>query len=551
MPIVFILVSIFFWSIYYYFQYLYGEVSLVDFSVLDHMLKNTCDDRAFITPVPDSRAIVHSHLSIHINPLVSFFLPFRCLVSSPLILSFLQTLIFSSSFFILDKILILLKFSKVQRFFGNFCFLVFPFCFQAMAFNFHFEVFYLPLGFLFLYFYLQEKYQHLIITNFIMLMIKEDAAVYLTPFLIWQFIKNKNQTILVGIIANSIYLFLSLFLTAYFASPQMNIFQFLYSDNLIPVHVFFEYGGSKNLGTPFRYLFDHFVLFCKNFLFGIIKFYSYLLFIPLLMTPYLFFFLSFAFVHSLSTSAPMNHYEIYYSYPIIPFALTAFYVFVSKKRNKNILMFAPIMGSIMFFVFNKDFVLFSKEFNYVDSSKKINQYILNKKLEDQIFCVSKKFYPYLDYKIQHDVLDQYCFEKEEFGFIFHESEISQYKIDLSTLVRIESIPFILFHKKKASKKKREYLYWNFFTKGKLRYHFQGRRFKKIEVAARLISSHDGCDSFKMKSSHSNEKIFEICKKKERQFFDYHLESQKESGWIEIEFLDKYNSGDLYIDYFTF
>ena len=161
MAIFFFFVSIIFWSIYYFYQFQYGEVNLVDFSIIDHMLKNTCEGNVLQAPVPNSRAIVHNHLSIHITPLLGLILPFKCFLSSPLVISFFQAIIFSSTFFVLDKILLLLKYSKVQRIFGNLSLLIFPFCFKGMVFNFHYEVFYLPLGFLFLYFYLQKKNYHL------------------------------------------------------------------------------------------------------------------------------------------------------------------------------------------------------------------------------------------------------------------------------------------------------------------------------------------------------------------------------------------------------
>jgi uncharacterized membrane protein len=558
MAFIFFLISSLFWIIYYYYQFRSGELGLVDFSILDWMLKNSCEGRLFQVPIPDSQAIFYNHFSIHFTPIVTFLLPFKCFFTAPFSMSIFQALIFSSSFFFLNKILEHLRFNKMQLLIGNISFLLFPYCYEVMSFNFHFEVFYIPLGFLILLLYLKGRVRSMIATVFFYLMIKEDAAFYMTPFLLSvYFMKIRDKRLLVASMYSVFYFCTSIFFIAMFANSQFDFFQLIFSDNVLPIHKFFAYEDIQDLRAPFLQLYDNFVPLCIILIKGVFSFFSYFLFLPLFVKVLLFPMLSFVLIHALSSSDTMNQYELYYSSPLLPFAFVSFFISVSRLKKipfiKSMCLLVPIIGALFYYATTGLSLPFSGATNIATFANKINEALLENDLKNEIICVSGRFWPYLSEEFLGDPLDQYCLEKKELAYIFHEDEVSNYELDISTLTRYNATPFVLFYHKDFLKQKKSFLFWNFFSNGKQRHFFHSDSNVEQVITLGMRSKHPAqeCNSFTITSTYSASELFRICAGKVRTYIKYRIKTKNGENWIEINFLDKHKKGDLFVDYVIF
>ena len=134
-----------------------------------------------------------SHFTVHISPIYYLILPIYFLFSTPLTLQIISSLIISSA---IIPIYLLTKNYNFKPSMSLLICLIYSLYTPAICsiiYDFHENIFLTPLLLWIFYFYEKNKKIPFIITSILILMIKEDSAIYLIIFGIYTLFDNKKQ----------------------------------------------------------------------------------------------------------------------------------------------------------------------------------------------------------------------------------------------------------------------------------------------------------------------------------------------------------------------
>ncbi|MBF0300721.1 MAG: DUF2079 domain-containing protein, partial [Oligoflexia bacterium] len=169
-------------SLFYLFSYIkmvilnyYSfAVDGIDFSIVDHMLAYTAAGNFMYHPI-----IGCNHFGIHSTPFFLLLYPLHSFFSHPFFFLLLHPIVLWSA--VIPLYLLMKKFnlSPIYKFIILFLFFNYNPVIRVLRYNFHFEVFYIPLFLWLFYFFEKKKCLALFVIAVIINCIKEDAALYL------------------------------------------------------------------------------------------------------------------------------------------------------------------------------------------------------------------------------------------------------------------------------------------------------------------------------------------------------------------------------------
>lgn len=389
-------------------NYLSFNVSFGDFGVIDHLIPNTATGKFMW-----SYACECNHFGVHPTPIMFFLYPFHRLFSSPLFLLFLHSLIIWSAGFPLLKLCEKYKLNRVVSFFILISLFINPFTSQVLSFNFHYEVFYIPV-LLWLFYFLEKKNLiGTVLITIIGLSIKEDAAIYIGSIFVYQSIisKGKERAVNISLFALSLLVFIFNFKYLIPLNKSSN------SPVLLP-------GGESSIQGILGSIFSNPLELIKSlFLGGHLKALIGMLFLPLLGWSWIFLLGPVIFVHQAFGNELMNNFGLYYSAPLIA---PLFYLFIKKLSHYNIkktkiittislLYFALVGGGFFKFKPAIDFTEFRK-------AREVITY------GNENICVQPSYRPMIPYASKDNLEDftKGCLEKAETKFVLLSKEIDTY-----------------------------------------------------------------------------------------------------------------------------
>lgn len=135
-----------------------------------------------------------SHFAVHFAPLFYVFLPFYKLLPTPECLQILQLLTVASGAIPLWLILRDLKLSQVEQALFTALYLLQPGILLASSYDLHENCFYAPLSLWLLYCLLKGKIAWSFLPASLLLLVKEDAALYVVSAAIWLFFWRGRET---------------------------------------------------------------------------------------------------------------------------------------------------------------------------------------------------------------------------------------------------------------------------------------------------------------------------------------------------------------------
>lgn len=401
-----------FWLISLFYLLTYIKVSLfnyyafkvpgIDFSVLDHLIPLTALGKFMMHPVLEVNIF-----GIHSIPIYFLLYPFHRFFSSPLFFLVLQPIILWSAVFPLYALMrhFWNKFDPIPRLVFLLAFLNFYQVSQVLRYNFHFEVFYIPL-FLYLFYFMEKRnYKGSITTFVLLLMIKEDAGLYLlfTAFAYWIVFKRKYAAILIGLSSASIFL-----LNTQLIIPKLR------ESSFELVAMINKYGKS------YPEIIKNFIFHPFSVLIDVIKGGWVKITVPLLFTPILslFFLISmsgFILITSTSTYLDIRTLAIHYSSPYLPYVFFGAILTLKRFHKKYI-----FISSLLCLVFGGGFISFPKinfqdirHFN--DISKKINL------VQGSNICIQGILMPHFNHEklLQKKFYTDKCFKNLENFYLFN------------------------------------------------------------------------------------------------------------------------------------
>lgn len=135
-----------------------------------------------------------SHFAVHFAPFFYVFLPFYSLIPTPECLQILQLLTVASGALPLWLILRDFKLSQLEQALFTALYLVQPGILLASSYDLHENCFYAPLSLWLLYCLLKEKIAWGFLAASLLLLVKEDAALYVVSAAIWLFFWRGQET---------------------------------------------------------------------------------------------------------------------------------------------------------------------------------------------------------------------------------------------------------------------------------------------------------------------------------------------------------------------
>ena len=142
--------------------------------------------------VSSERDVIMSHFAVHLSPIYYLLLPFYCLFPSPMTIQIGQALVLASG---VVPVMLLCKHFKLS---GKVTILVtamyalFPALSSGCFYDIHENCFLTPLLLWLFYFFEREKYVGMYLSAFLVLMVKEDAAIYVILFAAFMIFSRKK-----------------------------------------------------------------------------------------------------------------------------------------------------------------------------------------------------------------------------------------------------------------------------------------------------------------------------------------------------------------------
>ncbi|MBF0361891.1 MAG: DUF2079 domain-containing protein [Oligoflexia bacterium] len=146
----------------------------IDFAVVDHMLPFTAAGKFMYHTV-----LGYNHFAIHVTPFLLLLYPIHKFFSDPHFFLLLHPFVLWSAVIPLYFLMKKMNISSTYKIIILFLFFNYNPVIRVLRYNFHFEVFYIPLFLWVFYFFEIRKWWALLFTAIIINTIKEDASLYL------------------------------------------------------------------------------------------------------------------------------------------------------------------------------------------------------------------------------------------------------------------------------------------------------------------------------------------------------------------------------------
>ncbi len=220
-----------------------------DFGIFAQMFHNMKESGLPITTVERDGAL--SHFAVHVSPIYYLLLPFYCIFPRPETLQVLQAAVIASAVIPLWKICRRHGLSDVERCLVCALLLLYPAFMGGVSYDIHENCFLTPLILWLFYGITKKSYAITAVSAVLVLLVKEDAAVYVAVIALWLIVKsltvkceNKRFDIIMGgaLLAASIAYFTSI--TSYLATSGDGVMTYRYGN--------FMYDGSDSLVTVIK-----------------------------------------------------------------------------------------------------------------------------------------------------------------------------------------------------------------------------------------------------------------------------------------------------------
>lgn len=220
-----------------------------DFGIFSQMFYNMKETGLPLTTV--ERDGLLSHFAVHVSPIYYLMLPFYWLAPTPATLQVLQAAVITSAVIPLWKLCAHHGLTGVQRMLMCSVLLLYPAFSGGTSYDIHENCFLTPL-LLWLFYGIDRKNTVIIcIVAILTLMVKEDAAVYVTVIALWiivkavlRFQKSEVRNLVTGIVLLAISLSWFFLVTGYLVKSGDGVMTYRYNN--------FMYDGSSSLLTVIK-----------------------------------------------------------------------------------------------------------------------------------------------------------------------------------------------------------------------------------------------------------------------------------------------------------
>ncbi len=172
------------------FRYLTFSAPNYDFGIFCNMFHNMSKDLSAVTTCERDKLL--SHFAIHISPIFYILLPFYYIFPSPLTLAVLQPLIIFSGIIPVYLLAKHLKLSQNASIFISVAYAFFAPLSSGCFYDLHENCFLVPLLLWLFYFFEKGKKIPMFIFMLLVLLVKEDAFIYIAVFALYLIISRKK-----------------------------------------------------------------------------------------------------------------------------------------------------------------------------------------------------------------------------------------------------------------------------------------------------------------------------------------------------------------------
>lgn len=392
-----------------YFNYITFNVSGGDFSAYANLIPNTMLGSFMYAEGADA-----NHFGVHFSPIVYSLWPFFKIFYTPLLPLFAHALIICSTVIPMYLILKIKKVSPLQVLALIFCFFNYTYLSQVLKFNFHIEVFFIPLFMWMFYFFEKKRRVFFFITVILLNLIKEDAALYVASTCLGLLTLDKKfwKTILFSISASVIYFFVNLKII-------MPYFQKGTSTKLLGN----KYGRTLSEIVP-NMLKNFHIVVLDYFKSGWLKTLVSFLFIPLNSSFFIISTFAFAIVHSSSGNEQMEKLGVYYSAPLISHIFFSLIIILEKdyrvSRQLRVGLFSLCFMMVNFF--GGSYLKIPK---YRGQNEKFSEVLSLVDLSKGDVCVQNSIFPQMGFSLNLRLASEGCLERDN-KFIILNSDLNPY-----------------------------------------------------------------------------------------------------------------------------
>ncbi len=378
-------------------QYFSFSIPAVDFSIFDQMIPNTARGHFMVSAACGGC----DHFGIHSTPILFLFYPFHRWFGHPLFSVTLHAVALWSAAIPL-LLLCRLKLERPWHRLGVLiAFFCSPFLIKILDYQFHPEVFYVPLFLWFVFLVETQRWKSLWIVAALILSVKEDGAIYLSAAVTGAFLtKRMKLRQAMGLIAFSIAVFV--LNTKWVIPTNAGANEYHLAGTVS------KYGST--LGEAILGMLRHWNDVLADVLRGVwLKKLFHVLFLPL-FEPYFWIAVApFVVVHSIADSTVMSGLATYYSAPYLPWVFAGFVLVLGKKRVservRNIAVVFAIVSSIP--------AWYPRHFPKISELKQRNESFaeLSRHLDlNRSICAQGNIFPRLGYPEKIALLSEACLQ---------------------------------------------------------------------------------------------------------------------------------------------
>ncbi len=418
--------AILLWGLFAYLKlmivntYTYQIVD-VDFSYFDLMIANFIRGNGWY-----SEACQCNHMGVHSTYFFYLLAPFHYLFNSPLLLQVVHGLSLWVAAFPLLKIIEHFKFKKVFSLAFVFTLFNYTAFVHNLKYNFHFEIWYIPIFLWMFYFFEVRKWGLFHLFALLSLLVKEDAGFYLLGYGASLFIFSKERKHSFILISYSIILTI--------ISLKVFIPHHRETSDYVVAGTASVYGSNikeialNMLKDPFGVM--GYVI--KGYW---LKFLIPFLFVPFLSASFVVAVAPYVVIHSTAQSDLMAKLMLYYSAPFLPFLLYFFLKKLSsdfsfkniklKEKRNYILTFFMVYGAL---VGSGQIQYREVKPQYISFKSTIND--LN--LKEKKVCSQGSILPHLGYDSKLTSL-RHCDQNLQYDYIFINPQIDPFPFSREVL----------------------------------------------------------------------------------------------------------------------
>ncbi len=430
-----------------FLNYFSFQVSANDFSVYDYLIPETAWGRFMQSPA----CSYCNHFGVHSTPILFLLYPVHRFFNSPLFFICLHPIVLALGSVPLIALTRLRILAPVHRVLVVISYFFFAPLITTLDYNFHIEIFYIPLGLSLIYFLEKQSWLKFAIIFLLYLAVKEDGAIYASALAggaLMSKMERPYKTKIIWLTSLIVIASLTFWLNSRVILPR----------NRGPLEEGVKF-WSKYGNTPIEIL-DSFLRNWGEIL-GLIVNGGWLKILGLVLWTPLFFLgtalpsLVFGLIHSTANAVQVQKVDLYYACPLIPFCFGGLIIFLSKNSLTKKTRSALVSGIVVLNLFFGEYLTFSQPNpKYKDFTAASQAMDLTKKI-----CSQGVFVPHLNYIHDLNLLSQRCLENKVDYFLINEklnpyplrnSDVSNFINLLSSDSEYEKLDFggfLVFRKK--------------------------------------------------------------------------------------------------------